>query len=278
MRTKDRGSLQQGRLEKARRVLSSHDSAASPHAGIDPVRQSEGWRLALAPGVHEWFPSESEHPPPLAVLISLLWRGYDRHEQVLPGAVLWIGRSCWVYPLALLRRSGSSIDRRLLDSSVFIDTERPRSARGDLVWSIEQAARCEGVRAVIADGRELSMAESRRLQIAAEGDRQRRGTPIQIVRTARERGTLSASRSRWLAAPEVSQEHDDRTQGWTVELMRCKGTQPESGGAHRWRVRREHGAANQADWEPIVGSSARDGDMDAPVAHRQHPPARSRTA
>ncbi len=278
MRTVHGLSLQHNRLQQARRILASHDSEANPALDKDSAPGSEGWRLGLAPGLHEWFPSKPERPPPLTVLIALLWQSLDDHPGGVAGPVLWIGRSCWPYPLSLVRHTDTVADRHLLDASVFIDAGRSRSAGADLVWSIEQAARCPGVRAVVADGSGLTMAESRRLQIAAERDRQRGGTPIQIVRSAHERGVLSASRSRWRVTTEVSKEHDDRTQGWTVELLRCKGMQPDAGGARRWCVRREHGSGNQARWEPIVGPASRDGDLDDAVARRHRPSAQSRTA
>lgn len=281
MRTNCEPSFQHNRLQRARRVLASHDAQTDPEAGQGSVSGSEGWRLALVPGLHEWLPAEPEHPPPLAVLIALLWQSIDDHPERSPGPVLWIGRSCWPYPLSLVRRTDTGADRRLLDASVFIDAERSRSRGGDLVWSVEQAARCPGVRATVADGSGLSMAESRRLQIAAEGDRQRGGTPIQVLRSAREQNALAASRSRWRVTTEIPTEHDDRTQGWMVELLRCKGMQPDTGGARRWRVRREHGAENgsasHSGWEPVVGPPSRDGDLDEPLAHRHRPPAQSRT-
>jgi hypothetical protein len=209
-------------------------------------------------------------------------------------------------------------DQRLLDRSVFVDPATP----AERVWAIELALRCAGVAAVIADGTALSMAESRRLQLAAtstndaptlpgiqrgtntDNDATHRGTthrdvmnrdapntrghtvaPYErgpsytsqpnaeaptpehsgdsvvtrpgaersseggiawLIRPGHERRTLSAAHTRWLVTPAPSPDHE---QAWMLELLRCKGLQPWTGGARRWSVRRDNATGTLGEWE-----------------------------
>ena len=53
------------------------------------------------------------------------------------------------------------------DRVVFIDVQREK----DMLWAMEEALKCRGLAAVIAEVREISFAESRRLQLAVESSR-----------------------------------------------------------------------------------------------------------
>lgn len=196
------------------------------------------------------------------------------------GLVLWIGRACWPHPQALVwpmqaaPAAAGEVDRGLLDRSVFVeagllqagvvaagdrtptDTRRARPRRraapSDLVWAVEQAVRCPGVAAVVADGRGLSMTDSRRLQLAAAAG----GVPAWLARPPWELGELSAARTRWRVSPRAPEDARGRADGggagvdiaWTVELLRCKGVQPDAWGARRWAVRRGHATRALHEW------------------------------
>lgn len=268
-------------------------------AGVDAV---EPRAVALEPGVHEWFGEEGGGEvwlPPMAVLIDLAWAAVGRVEGRAGGRaggrVVWVGRRCWAYPPSLVRRAGagdagpdrSLLDRALLDQSVFVDVR----ARGEGVWAIEQAARCAGVALVIGDGRGLSIAESRRLQLAASagagGAGGAGGTAVLLARPSWERGEISAARTRWQvralgvrALPRAdgtsgTSGHDTsgERQGWAVELLRCKGLRPEmtTRGARRWVVRRRYDTGTLGDWDVDGrghGRAAGDGGVAAVVVDR----------
>jgi hypothetical protein len=220
--------------------------------------------VVLEGGVHEWFDSGERRNwrPPLAVLIDLAWRALWEHGD--RGLVVWVGRRCWPYPHALIRRDArrpGAGDQRLLERSVFVDARS-----GERVWAIELALRCAGVAAVVGDGGELCMAETRRLQLAA-GSRER--AVALLARPGWERGELSAARTRWMVRPRVLRGEIGVVrscavdQSWTVELLRCKGLQP-SGSARRWVVRRDHATGAIGEWTAcdvgvaadVVGGSA----------------------
>jgi hypothetical protein len=214
----------------------------APEAPPEVPELPPGRAVALLPGVHEWFDEGSGRGmwwPPLAVLADLAWRAVAGDGG--PGAggtVVWVGRRCWPYVHTLLRREpGGGDDRRLLERSVFVDP--PGRAEG--VWAVDLALRCAGIAAVIADGRGLTMAESRRLQLAAGAG----GTPAMLARPGAERRALSAARARWLVAPAPA---GARGQAWTIELLRCKGMRPASGGASRWAARRDHATGVVGEW------------------------------
>ncbi|UCD74810.1 MAG: hypothetical protein JSV91_13605, partial [Phycisphaerales bacterium] len=149
----------------------------------------------------------------------------------------WIGRRVWPLPRLLVREAGGVRDRRLLDCSLFLD---PPDRAGRL-WAIDVALRCPAVIAVIADGSGLRMAETRRLQLAAEAGRscERRAVNVQekkipgaggelpgvglLVRPENELKELSAATTRWLVHPvATTHPHSPPRPRWTVRLLRNK--------------------------------------------------------
>ncbi|MDX2130982.1 MAG: hypothetical protein SFY69_02885 [Planctomycetota bacterium] len=233
--------------------------------------------LGVSPGLHEWFgPSERVNAaPPLAVLIDLAWAAIAAESAARAShgrVVMWVGRGVWPYPHALVRRSDAGEgqdDRRLLAGSVFVDA----SSAADRTWATEQALRCAGVCAVVGDGSGLTMGESRRLHLAAQAG----GVPALLARPGHERAVLSAGQTRWLVTPRA--EHDEQAGGempdrlaWTVELLRCKGLRPVTGGVRRWVVRRHDGTGGTRAW------TACDGDLAGEPLARPATPSRPRVA
>ena len=159
-------------------------------------------------GVHEWFGvahTARSWAPPLGILLHLALRSLEGS----PGCVVWIGRRCWPYPHAL---NSAGLQR-----SIFVDPPDGASR----LWTIDLAARCSGVAAVVADGSGLDMAATRRLQLASEAG----SALVLCARPPNEVDRLSAAATRWLVrcAPAT-----DKAPRWIVELLRCKGVQPES--------------------------------------------------
>ncbi len=147
-----------------------------------------------------------------------------------PGRVLWMGRRCWPYPPSLVGRGG---DRRLLERSVFVDPP----TRDERLWAMDVALRSSAALVVVADGAGLTMAGSRRLQLAAEAG----GTVGLLARPHNERGELSAAATRWLVSPGPVDGADPARPTWTVELLRRKGLRPIAEDARRWAVRLDDG-------------------------------------
>lgn len=289
-----------GDLARARAAIA--DSGIAPWADLDRPSAAGGdasvdaWSLASRGGLHEWFGSGTAgrgaeargvgHDrlwlPPMAMLIGLAWEAIEADERK---RVVWIGRRCWPYPPALVRRipplpgsRGTAMDgdRRLLERSVFVETGASKAGRGERVWAIELSARCAGVGAVIADGSGLTMAESRRLQLAAAG------TALLLARPPWEAHELSAARTRWRVSPmplaDVMDRENRGCPGWALELLRCKGlrTGRATEDARRWAVRRDH-ATGHLTMEYGPGSSG-DGGVASSVVDGSGPPASARFA
>ena len=154
----------------------------------------------------------------------------ERSEQ---GWVMWVGRACWPYPLVLARDGGR--DRRLMERSIFLDP----ADDAQRLWLVELGLRCPAVCAVVADGRRMQMAATRRLQLAA----QQHGAVALLARPEEERRELSAAATRWLVRHAADPRRFGRPR-WTVELVRCKGgpnvlTLPQEG---RWALEWDHAA------------------------------------
>lgn len=193
-------------------------------------------------GLHEWFgvaaassAPTSQAPgggsrrdavrgrwmPPVCIVVHLAWRAMDR--CVTPRWAVWIGRRTFPYPRAMVRG-----DMRLLDRSIFV-APRDRDAR---LWAADLALRSPATALVIADGSEFNMAATRRLHLAAR----REHKWLLLIRPPWECGELSAAHSRWLvrwpgmesvSADESSSSCRRINPRWIVELLRCKGVQPE---------------------------------------------------
>ena len=183
---------------------------------------STGWEQidgalggGLVPGVvHEWFAGTGARTgageiPPLLILTHLARRALQYEDVSCSQRVFWIGKHVWP---RLAPEEGAD----LLERSVFVDP--PDDATR--LWAIDLCLRSPSVAVVVADGRGLSMAASRRLQLAAEAGR----TMVLLTRPAAERRTLSAAATRWhvhrMLVPKGSDESRPR---WMLELLRCKG-------------------------------------------------------
>lgn len=213
--------------------------------------------MGLARGVlHEWFGlfegmefgarGVRRWAPPLSILAHLAWKALDATRDSNTGPVLWIGRRVWPYPHALVREAaapqfpellfekaaqrglpcmqlarsyGIKGDRSLLSRSFFVDPPDEASRS----WAIDRALRCPSVSVVIADGSRLTMATSRRFQLAAEAARERAALAL-IVRPPWEETELSVAATRWRVRRIPSETALTR---WEVGLVRCKGAQWE---------------------------------------------------
>lgn len=183
--------------------------SASARAELSAVETGwgEGASLAFDRGcLHEWFSGGPAGGwlPPLMLFTSLA-----RAALVLRsgGAVLWIGRL--VRPsLAVLIARGDELLRR----SMLVDA----SDLEERVWAIDVAVRSQAVAAVIADGRGLDLARSRRLQLGAQSG----GALVLLARPEGERCELSCAATRWAVRARRSEAGAPQ---WEVECLRRKG-------------------------------------------------------
>jgi protein ImuA len=137
------------------------------------------------------------------------------------GLSVWIGRSQYLYPPAFVH---FGIQPRNI---IFINLEKEK----DILWTMEEALKCEGLTAVIADVRDLSFKQSRRLQLAVE---QSHVTGF-VLRNNFSSVSTTVCVSRW-QINHAKSINDDNFPGigfpcWDVELLKIKNGKPGS-----WKI------------------------------------------
>jgi len=134
------------------------------------------------------------------------------------GACLWISNTRRIYPPAL-KLFGVDPDR-----VVFVDVPRQK----DVLWVTEEALKCEGVVAVIAETGDFSFMESRKLQLAVE---QSKVTGF-ILRKDATKVNTTACVARWKVTHVPSELGDDLPgvgfPRWQVELLKVRNGNPGS--------------------------------------------------
>lgn len=173
-------------------------------------------------GLHEWRHDDDQlhaRCAPMQAFIHLAWQALLHDERHCPGMarrVVWVGRAVWPCAEALVRGMRVGVramfgqrcprlwpDARLVRQSLLVDdgacgARAERGACGARLWAIEQAVRCPGVCAVIADGAGFDLAATRRLQLAAAD------ALLLVARPHERRPTLSAASTRWRVRAEPS--------------------------------------------------------------------------
>jgi protein ImuA len=164
--------------------------------------------------IHEMVCPMPEHAAATAgfmggILASLMKQG---------GACLWIGVSRKLFPPSLMAFDVEP------DHVIFVDIRRER----DVLWAMEEALKCEGLAAVIAEVQGISFAQSRRLQLAVENSKV---TGFLLRNDPRKIGTTTCV-ARWQIKPLPS-ELEDGLPGvgfprWQVDLLKVRNGSPGS--------------------------------------------------
>ena len=142
------------------------------------------------------------------ILSSLLKKG---------GAVVWISSAQIIFPPALV---GFDVDPSRF---IFIHLRKPK----EILWTMEEVLKCEGVTAVIGEIPNIDLTISRRLQLASE---QSRVTGF-LLRTQPRHLTTTASVCRWKIHPVQSEPGGLPGIGfpqWNVELVKVRNGKPGS--------------------------------------------------
>ncbi len=211
----------------ARAYVTGSSSAGSTAGASALIAEGFFDLRLLGPGVHEWFgldllgmgrTHDADWIPPLSLLAIIAARLLVRGRE---GRAVFVGERCRPSPAALTAPGLAPLLHRSLLVSVGADPSVDRRA-----WAMDVALRSPAACVVVGDGRGLSMADTRRLQLAAAR------VPLLLARPVRELRELSAARTRWLVAPSPSSTstHDLSTR-WSVELLRSKGVRPAEASA-----------------------------------------------
>ena len=160
--------------------------------------------------IHEFFCSKAEDVSAsggfiAGILSAIMQKG---------GVSIWIS-SGMIYPPAL-RSFGIEPDK-----IIFIYLEKEK----EVLWAMEEALKCEGLAAVIAETSEISFTASRRFQLAVE---QSRVTGFIIRRNPKNLATACIARWKISPLPSIA---EDGLPGvgfprWNVELLKVRNGTP----------------------------------------------------
>ena len=135
----------------------------------------------------------------------------------------------------------------LIDPSriIFINPKK----ESDILWTMEEALKCNGLAAVVADLPGMSLTASRRLQLAVE---QTRVTGF-ILHCSSRTITNTAAVTRWKIT-HVRSETEKKLPGvgfprWNVELLKVRNGKPG-----KWKVEWKLGAFNVIEHEHVMES------------------------
>ncbi|WP_316812357.1 Error-prone repair protein ImuA [Pedobacter heparinus] len=133
-------------------------------------------------------------------------------------ACIWVSTSRQLFPASL---STFNVEPERI---IFMDVKTEK----DVLWITEEALKCEGLAAVVAELNNLSLIESRRLQLAVEES----GVTGFILRKDASKAASTVATARWKISP-VRTENIDGMPGlgfprWQVDLLKVRNGNPGS--------------------------------------------------
>jgi len=163
--------------------------------------------------------TDTRHPwsPPLGWVTHLALAGAGESW------IVWIGAEVFPYPQALAGRA--------LDRSLFVEARTP----AERIWCADLALRCGGVGCVVMDATRFDMGATRRLQLAAKRGFGGAGAIGLLARPPSEVHAISVASTRWGVRRRAGGGGASGP-GWIVELLRCKGVQPDGNAQRSWAV------------------------------------------
>lgn len=182
--------------------------------GLGPVESAFPNTVFPVGAIHEFITSNREQAAASVGFMAGLISGLAKKG----GVCLWVSVSGKLFPPSL-----TTFDIEP-DRMIFIDVAREK----DVLWAMEEALKCEGLAAVIAEVGNISFAQSRRLQLAIESSKV---TGFLLRSDPRRLGTTTCV-ARWQITPLPS-EPEDGLPGvgfprWQVDLLRVRNGSPGS--------------------------------------------------
>ncbi len=201
------------RLKKDLLVWEGFKSATSKVTdamGLGPIEAAFPNGIFPTGALHEFVTDAGKTAASFGFISGLL------STMMLQGGVcLWISIGRKVSPWAL---AAFGIKPHHI---IFIDLTTEK----DVLWAMEEALKCSGLGAVIAEVSEISFMQSRRLQLAME---QSKVTGF-LLRTGARKLTATTSVARWRVTSLPSDPGDMPGVGfprWNVELLKVRNGEP----------------------------------------------------
>lgn len=180
--------------------------------GLGILEDAFPYGIFPAAAIHEFLCEQDEEAAACNGFLSVILARLMQNQK----PCIWISPFPMVFPPAL-KAFGIHPDR-----IIFVRMHRDR----DILWAMEEALKCNGLAAVVAELRELSFSQSRRLQLAVENSRI---TGFVLRRDGKKINT-TACVARWHIHPLPSISEDGMPgvgfPQWQVELLKIKNGQP----------------------------------------------------
>lgn len=223
------------RLQKEINALQGYKAISESqlsHTGLGPIEAAFPNKVFPTAAVHEFISSSAEDAAATNAFISAL---LSRLMQGHP--CLWISTRRDIYPAGL---PAFGIEPHQL---IFLNVTR----HTDALWAIEEGLKCTALAAVVAEIKELSFTESRRLQLAVE---QSRVTGL-IHRCRPRTENTVACLTRWKIKPLPSMLEDGLPgvghPRWQIQLLKVRNGRPG-----QWQVEWS-GSGMRHLLPPVVG-------------------------
>lgn len=180
--------------------------------GLGPVEHAFPNATFPTGAIHEFINASPEHAAASGGFIAGLLKTLMQNK----GICLWVSHSRTLFPPAL-KLFGVEPDQ-----VIFVDLQREK----DVLWVMEEALKCEGLVSVIAEIREISFTESRRLQLAVEKSK----VTGFILRNEPRRLNTTTCVARWRINPLPSELNNNMPgvgfPRWQVELLKVRNGNP----------------------------------------------------
>lgn len=223
------------RLQKDILLLQGFKTSTTVAAdiGLGPIKHAFPNGAFPLGAIHEFISASAEDTAATNGFISGIVAALMKKE----GAAIWISASKHVFPPAL-KSFGIAADR-----IIFIELKKEK----EMLWAMEEALKCEGLAAVIADIPHLNFTASRRLQLAVEESR----VTGFIIRQNTVTINTTACITRWKIAALPSALNTGLPgvgfPCWNVELLKVRNGRPGS-----WQVEWVAGKFRHIQKSPVV--------------------------
>ncbi|HVM87937.1 MAG TPA: hypothetical protein VMT76_07090 [Puia sp.] len=192
--------------------LQSSSAQTDIDLGLGAINYAFPGSIFPLSAVHEFIGTCAEDLAATSAFISCLVSSLIKNGSV----AVWISSSATIFPPAL-KPLGISPDK-----IIFIHSKSQK----EVLWIIEEALKCEGLAAVIAEVKELGFTESRRLQLAVEKSH----VTGFVIRSGFSKPGINACVSRWRITAHPSVAGDDLPgigfPAWKIELLKIRNGKP----------------------------------------------------